>query len=89
MASRLKGGDAALMRPHLGVLSPQYRRDMGFLELSHRRATKMLQGMEHLSYESRLRAGAVQSAEEKAPGRSESGLLVSRVRLYEGRGQIL
>ena len=35
--------------------SPQYRRDMDLLECVQRRATKMIQGMEHLSYEDRLR----------------------------------
>ena len=44
-----------LMRPHLwstlsryGVL--RYRRDVDLLECIQRRATKMIQGMEHLSY---------------------------------------
>ena len=32
----------------------------------------MIQGMEHLSYEDGLRAGAVQPGEEKAVGRAES-----------------
>mgnify|MGYP001866130451 FL=1 len=36
--------------------SPQYRRDMDLLEHVQRRATEMTQGMEHLSYEDRLRA---------------------------------
>ena len=50
---------------------------MDLLEFIQRRATKMTQGMEHLSYKDRLRAGAVQHGEEKAPGRPESGLSVS------------
>jgi len=37
--------------------------------------------MEHLSYEDRLRAGAVQPGEEKATRRPESGLSVSKRRL--------
>jgi len=34
----------------------------------------MIPGMEHLSYEDSLRSGAVQPREEKAVGRSDSGL---------------
>jgi len=41
------------------MLSPQYRRDMELLGHVQRRATKMIPGMEHLSYEDRLRAGTV------------------------------
>ena len=50
---------SVLVRPHLEyctqMWSPQYRRDMELLECIQRRATKMIQGMEHLSYEDRLR----------------------------------
>ena len=46
--------------------SPQYRRGMEILERIQRRATKMIQGMEQLPCEDRLRAGAVQHGEEKA-----------------------
>ena len=35
--------------------SPQYRRDVELVEHVQRRATKMIQGMDHLSYEDRLR----------------------------------
>ena len=48
-----------LVRPHLEyciqMRSPQYRRDMDLLERVQRRATKMIHGMEYLSYEDRLR----------------------------------
>ena len=46
------------------------------MEHVYRRATKMIQGMEHLPYKDRLRAGAVQRREEKALGRPESSLSV-------------
>jgi len=35
--------------------SPQYRRDVGLLKRVQRRTTKMIEGMEHLSFEDRLR----------------------------------
>jgi len=53
--------------------SPQYRRDMDLLEHIQRRATEMIQGMEHLSYEDRLRERQLFIL-EKSPGRPESGL---------------
>ena len=60
--------------PHTHTVCPlkYHVRDMGLLECIQRRATKMLQGMGHLSYNDRLRAGAVQPREEKAPGRPKS-----------------
>ena len=58
-----EGGDPApllcTVRPHLEYCiqtgSPQYRRDMDLLKCIQRRATKMIQGMEHLSCKDRLR----------------------------------
>ena len=63
MASRLREVIlplySVLVRPHLEyciqMRSPQYRRDMDLLERVQRRATKMIHGMEYLSYEDRLR----------------------------------
>ena len=70
-----------LLRPHLEycvqMWSPQYRRDMDLLERVHRRASELIQAMEHLSSEDRLRELGLFSL-EKALGRSESSLSVTK-----------
>ena len=57
------------MRPHLEycvqMWSSQCRRDMDLLEYIHRRATKTIQEMEHLSYEDRLRELGLFSLEKR------------------------
>ena len=45
--------------------SPSYRRDIDLAEHSQRKTTKIIQGMEHLSYKDRLRELGLFSLEKK------------------------
>ena len=69
------------MRPHLEycvqLWSPQYRRDTDLLEHIQGRATKMIPGMEHLSYKVSLRELGLFIL-DKAPGRSHISLSICK-----------
>ena len=77
------------MRPHLEYCvqawGPQHRNNVELLEWVQRRAVEMIRGLEHLSYEERVRELGLLIL-EKTPGRLHCSLPVLEGSLQAGGG---
>ena len=80
---------SALVRPHLEYCTQawgsQHKKDVELLDQVQRMATKMVRGLEHLSYENRLKEPRLFSLEE-VPGRLHCGLPALAGSLQAGDG---
>ncbi|KAJ7406811.1 hypothetical protein WISP_121822 [Willisornis vidua] len=80
---------STLMRPHLEcyiqLWGPQHRKDTDLMEQVQRKATKMIRGLEHLSYEYKLRELGLFNLEKE---RLQSDLIVAFQYLKGPRGEL-